>query len=276
MGKPNSRSAVFLDRVYIEQKIAELRTDILMALDAKTKELKARDDKIISLLEGSQTPARQSTKQPIKQPAEKPDKPDNMPVEYAWKMEMRRRVDKMVKDYPELYADFNTVLRQVYDRMLRSYGFVRSQALKEYKNAHPIVEKATYLDAVADNYQWRKIFEPVLFNMGEDSRKEMERRRMVEEVEMGRTRQEIIQPLIEARGDKSNYGCNTYTVVKGRMKKKGIRYEDYEDKYRKEKGIKRKLSNGELIDSIPALKKEFAKAVGELLAEQKVIKHDGN
>lgn len=54
MGKPNSRSAVFLDRVYIEQKIAELRTDILMALDAKTKELKTRDDKIISLLEGIQ------------------------------------------------------------------------------------------------------------------------------------------------------------------------------------------------------------------------------
>ena len=272
MGKPSSRSAVFLDRVYIEQKIAELRTDILMALDAKTKELKARDDKIISLLEGSQP--RES--KPEKRTKQLAQELPSVPEEIAWKMEMRRRVDKMVKEYPELYADFNTVLRRVYSKMRDVYGFVSDQAIKEYRNAHPGIERASCLDAVSDSQQWRSIFEPVLSNLEEDSHKEMERRRMAAEAEMGKTRQEIIQPLIEARGDKSNYGCATYTLVKGRLKKKGILYTNYEEGYRRDTGIKRHVSNGELIDNIPDLKREFAKAVGELLAEQKVVKNDGN
>ena len=272
MGKPSSRSAVFLDRVYIEQKIAELRTDILMALDDKTKELKARDDKIISLLEGSQP--RES--KPEKRTKQLAQELPSVPEEIAWKMEMRRRVDKMVKEYPELYADFNTVLRRVYSKMRDVYGFVSDQAIKEYRNAHPGIERASCLDAVSDSQQWRSIFEPVLSNLEEDSRKEMERRRMAAEAEMGKTRQEIIQPLIEARGDKSNYGCATYTLVKGRLKKKGVLYTNYEEGYRRDTGIKRHVSNGELIENIPALKREFAKAVGELLAEQKVIKNDGN
>ena len=191
-------------------------------------------------------------------------------------MEMRRRVDKMVKEYPELYADFNTVLRRVYSKMRDVYGFVSDQAIKEYRNAHPGIERASCLDAVSDSQQWRSIFEPVLSNLEEDSHKEMERRRMAAEAEMGKTRQEIIQPLIEARGDKSNYGCATYTLVKGRLKKKGILYANYEEGYRRDTGIKRHISNGELIDNVPALKREFAKAVGELLAEQKVVKNDGN
>lgn len=94
------------------------------------------------------------------------------------------------------------------------------------------------------------------------------RRRMAQEAEIGKTRQEIIQPLIVARGDKSNFGCNTYTTVAARMRKNRIDFQAYADGYRKEKGIKRKVTNGELIDNIPALKREFAKAVGELLAEQ--------
>ena len=270
MGKPSSRSAVFLDRVYIEQKIAELRTDILMALDAKTKEQKTRDDKIISLLGGIQPRESKPEKRSVQPVQECPSVPD----EINWKMEMRRRVDKMVKEYPELYADFNTVLRRVYVKMRDVYGFVSDQAIKEYRYAHPNIEKATVLDAVSDSPQWRSIFDPVLSNLEEDSRKEMERRRMA--AEMGKTRQEIIQPLIEARGDKSNYGCATYTLVKGRLKKKGILYANYEEGYRRDTGIKRHISNGELIDNVPALKREFAKAVGELLAEQKVIKNDGN
>ena len=93
MGKPSSRSAVFLDRVYIEQKIAELRTDILMALDDKTKELKARDDKIISLLEGSQP--RES--KPEKRTKQLAQELPSVPEEIAWKMEMRRRVDEAMQ-----------------------------------------------------------------------------------------------------------------------------------------------------------------------------------
>ena len=269
MGKATNRSALFLDRAYIDQKFVELRSDIMATLDAKFRMVQDRENKIISMLGGAQTQEKRAVKAPV-------EKQPSVSDEINWKVEMRRRVDKMVKEYPELYADFNTVLRRVYGKMRDVYGFVSEQAIKEYRNAHPGIERASCLDAVSDSPQWRSIFDPVLSNLEEDSRKEMERRRMAAEAEMGKTRQEIIQPLIEARGDKSNYGCATYTLVKGRLKKKGILYTNYEEGYRRDTGIKRHISNGELIDNVPALKREFAKAVGELLAEQKVVKNDGN
>lgn len=49
--------------------------------------------------------------------------------------------------------------------------------------------------------------------------------------------------------------------------KHGVKLEEYEAEFRKRTGIKRKVSNGELIDNMPVLKREFAKAVGELLVE---------
>lgn len=269
MGKATNRSALFLDRTYIDQKFLELRSDILATLDAKFRMVQEREDKIISLLEGGQGRDKWASKPPA-------EAQHSVPDEIAWKLEMRRRVDTMVKTYPELYADFNTVLRRVYGKMRDVYGFVSDQAIKEYRNAHPGIDRASCLDAVSDSPLWQSIFEPVLSNLEEDSRKEMERRRMAAEAEMGKTRQEIIQPLIEARGDKSNYGCATYTLVKGRLKKKGILYTNYEEGYRRDTGIKRHISNGELIDNVPALKREFAKVVGELLVEQKEVKHDGN
>ena len=259
MGKATNRSALFLDRAYIDQKFVELRSDIMATLDAKFRMVQDRENKIISMLGGAQTQEKRAVKAPV-------EKQPSVSDEINWKVEMRRRV----------YADFNTVLRRVYGKMRDVYGFVSEQAIKEYRNAHPGIERASCLDAVSDSPQWRSIFDPVLSNLEEDSRKEMERRRMAAEAEMGKTRQEIIQPLIEARGDKSNYGCATYTLVKGRLKKKGILYANYEEGYRRDTGIKRHISNGELIDNVPALKREFAKAVGELLAEQKVVKNDGN
>ena len=163
MGKPDGRSALFLDRTYIDQHLATLRADIITVMDTKFRAIQNNQERIIKLLEGGD---------------EKPKKEEA----YAWKLEMRRR--------------------------------------------------------------------------------------MAQEAEIGKTRQEIIQPLIVARGDKSNFGCNTYTTVAARMRKNRIDFQAYADGYRKEKGIKRKVTNGELIDNIPALKREFAKAVGELLAEQ--------
>ena len=121
---------------------------------------------------------------------------------------MRRRVDKMVKNYPELYSDFNNVLSRIYRKMRDVYGFVSEQAIKDYKYATG-AEKASCLEVISEDEKLRSLFEPILSNLEEDSRKEMERRRMAQEAEIGKTRQEIIQPLIVARGDKSNFGCNT-------------------------------------------------------------------
>ncbi|MGP8310960.1 hypothetical protein ACG0Z4_08810 [Enterocloster aldenensis] len=252
MGKPDGRSALFLDRTYIDQHLATLRADIITVMDAKFRAIQNNQERIIKLLEGGD---------------EKPKKEETITEAYAWKLEMRRRVDKMVKNYPELYSDFNNVLSRIYRKMRDVYGFVSEQAIKDYKYATG-AEKASCLEVISEDEKLRSLFEPILSNLEEDSRREMERRRMAQEAETGKTRQEIIQPLIMARGDKSNFGCNTYTTVAARMRKNRIDFQAYADGYRKEKGIKRKVTNGELIDNIPALKREFAKAVGELLAEQ--------
>ena len=259
MGKPDGRSALFLDRTYIDQHLATLRADIITVMDAKFRAIQNNQERIIKLLEGGD---------------EKPKKEETITEAYAWKLEMRRRVDKMVKNYPELYSDFNNVLSRIYRKMRDVYGFVSEQAIKDYKYATG-AEKASCLEVISEDEKLRSLFEPILSNLEEDSRKEMERRRMAQEAEIGKTRQEIIQPLIVARGDKSNFGCNTYTTVAARMRKNRIDFQAYADGYRKEKGIKRKVTNGELIDNIPALKREFAKAVGELLAEQPHTKMRG-
>lgn len=251
MGKPNERSALFLDRAYIDQKFAGLRSDMITVMEAKFRAIQNNQERIIKLLEGN---------------SDKSQKEKTISGEYVWKMEMRRRVDKLVKNYPELYSDFNNVLNRIYRKMRDVYGFVSEQAIKDYKYATG-AEKASCLEVISEDEKLRSLFEPILFNLEEESRKEMERRRMAQEAEMGKTRQEIIQPLIDARADKTNFGCATYTVVRSRMKKHGVKLDDYEAEYRKKTGIKRKVANGELIDNVPALKREFAKAVGELLAE---------
>nr|DAZ16461.1 MAG TPA: hypothetical protein [Caudoviricetes sp.] len=251
MGKPNERSALFLDRSYIDRKFAELRADMITVMEAKFRAVQNNQEKIIKLLERDD---------------DKPRKQETISEAYTWKIEIRRRVDRMVKDYPELYSDFNNVLTRIYRKMRDVYGFVSEQAIKDYKYATG-AEKASCLEVISEDEKLRSLFEPILSNLEEDSRKEMERRRMAQEAEMGKTRQEIIQPLIDARGDTTNFGCATYVVVKARLRKNKVNYEDYESEYRKRTGIKRKVTNGELIDNIPALKREFAKAVGEILAE---------
>lgn len=240
-----------MDRAYIDRKFAELRADMITVMEAKFRAVQNNQEKIIKLLEGDD---------------DKPRKQESISEAYTWKLEMRRRVDKMVKNYPELYSDFNNVLSRIYRKMRDVYGFVSEQAIKDYKYATG-AEKASCLEVISEDEKLRSLFEPILSNLEEDSRKEMERRRMAQEAEMGKTRQEIIQPLIDARGDTTNFGCATYVVVKARLRKNKVNYEDYESEYRKRTGIKRKVTNGELIDNIPALKREFAKAVGEILAE---------
>lgn len=252
MGKPDSRSALFLDRTYIDQHLAALRADIITVMDAKFRAIQNNQERIIKLLEGG---------------SEKPKTEETISEAYTWKLDMRHRVDSMVKDYPKIFPNFNTVLNRVYLRMRNDYGFVSEQAIKDYKYATG-VEKASCLEVVSEDEKLRSLFGSILSNVEEESRMEMERRRMAEEAENGKTRQEIIQPLIEARGDKSNYGCVTYTAVAARMRRHKVDIQGYADEYRKGKGIQRKVTNGELIDNIPTLKREFAKAVGELLAEQ--------
>ena len=47
MGKPNERSALFLDRSYIDQKFAELRADMITVMEAKFRVIQNNQDRII-------------------------------------------------------------------------------------------------------------------------------------------------------------------------------------------------------------------------------------
>lgn len=106
-----------MDRTYIDQHLATLRADIITVMDAKFRAIQNNQERIIKLLEGGD---------------EKPKKEETITEAYAWKLEMRRRVDKMVKNYPELYSDFNNVLHRVYLKMRDVYGFVSAQA-RDYR-----------------------------------------------------------------------------------------------------------------------------------------------
>lgn len=246
------------DKQYMDLKITALQADLIAYIDSKIRCLQNGQAQIIGLLQ--QPPAateRPTDQEEIKEPAS-----------LKWKMDMRKRVGALSKSYPELYADFNTVLRKVYLKMRDVYGIVMEQYAKEQRIDNR-VGRVTYLEIISENEKLRSIFEPILSNMEEDSRKEMERRRLTAEAEMGKSRQEIAQPLIEAKGDKSAFGCSTYISVHARMKRNGVKFAEYAERYKKEHNLKRAVKNGELIDNIPELKREFARAVAELLAEIK-------
>ncbi|KJJ74745.1 hypothetical protein [Clostridium sp. FS41] len=58
MGKPNERSALFLDRSYIDQKFAELRADMITVMEAKFRVIQNNQDRIIKLLEVGEEPKK--------------------------------------------------------------------------------------------------------------------------------------------------------------------------------------------------------------------------
>lgn len=68
-----------MDRTYIDQHLATLRADIITVMDAKFRAIQNNQERIIKLLEGGD---------------EKPKKEETITEAYAWKLEMRRRMDQ--------------------------------------------------------------------------------------------------------------------------------------------------------------------------------------
>lgn len=254
MGK-DGRSSIFLDREYIDKKFSDLKIDIISYLDSKFR----------TMQNGQSTLKEMLTEKVVSNTtcAEPVTKPDDA---YKWKIEMRRRVDKLVKENPELYSDFNAVLRRVYRKMRDVYGFVSEQAIKEYK-AENGVERASCLEVISENEQYRSLFEPILSNYEEEIKALRDKKKAEAQAIAGKSQKEIIAPLIQARKDGSNFGCATYSAVRHRMKRNGVDFPKYENEFRKRTGIKRKLKNNEMIENMPELKRHFAIAVSELLSE---------
>lgn len=248
MGKEN---AMMVDRAYIDAQILSLQATLIAYFD---NQFRALYDLI--------------TKTQIQSPIQEAVG-EQPPVEFAWKLDMRKQVDGLVKLYPSRFPDFNTLLKKVYRKMRNVYGIVPEQDIKGHMSRTGADKRPSTLEIISYNPQYRSIFECVLENIAEEARLDDEKAKAADEATMAMSRAEIIQPLVEARGDKSNFGCNTHAVVRGKMKRLGADFEAAEKEYRKRTGTKRKVSNAELIDNDEKLKRKFIEAVVEMLDEVK-------
>lgn len=246
----------FIDRGYLDSQLVALKADIIAHIDNRMNELLA------------QTPQAASVTKKKTEPAMKGE-PDPCMI---WKMEMRKRCEKLCKDYPKYNSNLTSVLGKIYRKMDSQYGVCLAQEFKEYRGGTE--GRITMLEVVSSKEMLRSLFEPILSNMEEECRLREEKEQAVAAAMLARTRQEIIQPLIEARNDHSIYGSATYSAVGARMRKKGIDFDSVEAAYRGKTGIKRKIKHNELIDNDVELKKKFAETVAEMLHEAGKADHE--
>lgn len=87
-----------------------------------------------------------------------------------WKGEVYDTVRKILANQPGKYNDSREVVNLVYDKMTRTYGFVKWQLRRDYMNKHPRTGgNFSTMTAIEDNSQWREIFDTVLEDFYNDS-----------------------------------------------------------------------------------------------------------
>lgn len=87
-----------------------------------------------------------------------------------WKGEVYDTVRKILANQPGKYDDSREVVNLVYDKMTRTYGFVKWQLRRDYMNKHPRMGgNFSTMTAIEDNSQWREIFDTVLEDFYNDS-----------------------------------------------------------------------------------------------------------
>lgn len=260
---------VFADRPYIDKKMEELHFGLV---DYFNKRFEALQTDILAAL-GVQT---EDSIPQMEKPQEKENKAVREQVEeepewMIWKMNMSRRVGEIVKRYPSYYTNGNDLLRKVYQKMNMVYGFVVEQERKHYRDPFGAGnKKPSTLEIIAYNPQHQSIFESVLENMAEEAKVREEKEKATTAAALAASLQDIIKPLVDARGDITNFGCATYTSVYNQMKRNGVDFKaaegDYRTRFKKPKG---KITKGLLIENDPGLKKKFVETVTELLLEIK-------
>lgn len=87
-----------------------------------------------------------------------------------WKGEVYDTVRKILANQPGKYNDSREVVNLIYDKMTRTYGFVKWQLRRDYMNKHPRMGgNFSTMTAIDDNSQWREIFDTVLEDFYNDS-----------------------------------------------------------------------------------------------------------
>lgn len=87
-----------------------------------------------------------------------------------WKGEVYDTIRKILANQPGKYDDSREVVNLIYDKMTRTYGFVKWQLRRDYMNKHPRMGgNFSTMTAIEDNSQWREIFDTVLEDFYNDS-----------------------------------------------------------------------------------------------------------
>ena len=87
-----------------------------------------------------------------------------------WKGEVYDTIRKILANQPGKYDDSREVVNLIYDKMTRTYGFVKWQLRRDYMNKHPrMCGNFSTMTAIEDNSQWREIFDTVLEDFYNDS-----------------------------------------------------------------------------------------------------------
>lgn len=249
------------DKAYFDQKFSALEENIINYLAQRFNALE-RAAEVGDI--------RKRISEPI--PAEAPPNVKRRrPVEkdecQQWKEEMIQKCETIVKKYPNQYTNYNAILKMVYRRMDNQYGVCLAQYAIDHRKGSE--KRPSTLEVISVKAKLRSLFEAILYTLEEESRLRVEKEQAATDAMLLLSRQEIIQPLIEARGDKSAYGCTTYMLVGKRMQLKKVDFEAAEKRYREAKGIKRAIKRNELIDSDKEMKRKFAETVAEMLHEER-------
>lgn len=147
--------------------ILEQNQRMLTAKNEPVAESQAEDDTAVDA-EFTDAASEKAESAQSKIPYVKPTK--HRATTSEWKGEVYDTVSKILANQPGKYNDSREVVNLVYDKMTRTYGFVKWQLRRDYMNKHPRMGgNFSTMTAIEDNSQWREIFDTVLEDFYNDS-----------------------------------------------------------------------------------------------------------
>lgn len=191
----------------------------------------------------------------------KPALPENK-VYSSWKDVMCQKMDRICANTSK-FDKRSDVMRWIYKYMTKNYGVVWDQEAREYKERNQTSMMPSIIDVVMDKAMIKSIFESVLADMEyEYCHKNIQKAAG----NVDNWTDQIIAPLVEKYGDRSNAGMVTYRRVYKKMDEDSkIAWNNLTTRYINEHG--EKPSKKDLIETRPSLRKKFKSAVKELMEE---------
>lgn len=187
---------------------------------------------------------------------------NNMSSYSSWKETMYQKMDRICANTTK-FGKRNDVMKWIYKYMTKNYGVVWDQEAREYKERNQTSMMPSTIDVVMDKAMIKSIFESVLADMEyEYCHKNIQKAAG----NVDNWTDQIIAPLVEKYGDRSNAGMATYRRVYKKMDEDNkIAWNNLTTRYINEHG--RKPSRKDLIETRPSLRKKFKTAVKELMEE---------